>query len=232
MKKLFSGILLLTVFFLVSPAKILADSSCQTIYGGGQTCVTNGNITINKTVANPKTNQYVDNLSMNDTHYKPGETVWFKLDIKNTGNGKVSKVEAKDVFPQYVTFVSGPGSYNNDSKTLTFYLEELGVNETKTFTIQTKIVDVNQLPINEGGVVCVVNQGIAVNQDQNSQQAQDNAQFCIEKVLTSPGFPTVSTVTVATTPATGAESLAWISLIPTGISGWFLRKKAMIGGKK
>jgi uncharacterized repeat protein (TIGR01451 family) len=201
MKKLFISTLLLTVLSLTSPAKILADSSCQTIYGGGQTCTNSGNISINKTVANPNTNQYVDNLTMNDAHYKPGDTLWFKLDVKNTGNTKISKVEVKDV-----------------------------------------VVDADQLPINENGVVCLVNQGIAVNQDQNSQQAQDNAQFCIEKLgqtkgglpttSTSPGFPTVSTVTVATTPATGAESLAWIGLIPTGISGWFLRKKSMIGGSK
>ena len=221
-----SIIFLLTIFSFANPLKAFADTSCQPIYGGGQTCVTTGNISINKTVMNPKTNQFVDNLNINDSRYQPEFTTTFQIAVTNTGNASISRVKVSDVFPQYITFSSGTGNFDSNTKTLTFEINNLLANETKNFTVLGKIVNSSLIPISQGSVVCVVNQATATNLDNTSQVSQDNAQLCIEKTATSSGFPVFPTTTIKTTPATGVESLVLFSLIPTGIAGWFLRKQS------
>jgi len=228
MKKAYLSILFSLLFCFIVPAKSFADTSCQPIYGGGQTCVTTGNISINKTVLNPQTNQFVDNLSINDARFQPGFLVTFKITITNTGNAVISKISVKDVFPQHIIFSSGTGNFDNNTKTLTLEVDKLAANETRSFTILGKVVDASQIPIDQGGTVCVVNQATATNIDNASQVSQDNAQFCIEKAAqTKGGFPVVPTTPVVTvTPPTGAETLGLISLIPSGLAGWFLRKQS------
>jgi len=231
MKKLYLSILLAAISFAF-PFKTFADTTCQAIYGGGQTCVTTTNISINKTVMNPQTGAMVDNLGINDPLYKPGFIATFQIAVTNTSGSNISRISVKDIFPQYVTFSSGPGSFDNNSQTLTFEVDNLASNETRTFTILGRIVNISLLPINQGGVVCVINQATATNIDNSSQTSQDNAQLCIEKSVTS-SFPNFSNTTLKTTPSTGAESLTLLSLVPTSIAGLLLRKKStrMISNK-
>jgi uncharacterized repeat protein (TIGR01451 family) len=232
MKKTYLSIIfLLAIIALGYPLKSYADTSCQPIYGGGQTCVTTGNIGINKTVLNPQTNQFVDNLNINDPRYQPGSTVTFQIAVTNTGSSNISRMQVSDVFPQYLTFSSGTGNFDSNTKTLTFEVDNLAVNEVRNFTILGKVVDSSQIPLAQGSVVCVVNQATATNLDNNSQTGQDNAQFCIEKIAAVTGFPTFpSTTTITTTPSTGPEAFVLIGLLPTGFAGWVLRRKAF-GGK-
>lgn len=228
MKSFLSTIFFLTIFSFIIPSKSFANVSCQPIYGGGQTCVTAGDILLNKKVLNPANNTFVDNLGINDSRYAPEFLVNFRLDITNSGDTNIAKVEVKDIFPQYVEFSSGPGTFDSKTKTLTFSLDSLAPNETKTFGLIGKVVSLNQLPANQG-VVCVVNQAKATTNE--GLMSSDNSQFCIEKKVaptlvpvTKGGFPVVSPVPVYTTPPTGPESLALFSLIPAGITGFILRK--------
>lgn len=214
----------------VIPSEAFADTSCQPIYGGGQTCVTSGNILINKTVMNPATSKIVENLGINDSKYHPGFITTFQISITNSGNSTIAKIDVKDIFPQYVTFSSGPGTFDEKSKTLSFSIQDIKAQETKTITIMGRIVNANQISISQGSVVCVVNQAIATNLNDNTT-SQDNSQFCIEKKAVSTpvpatkgGFPVLSPVPVYATPPTGQKALVLFSLIPTGILGWFLRK--------
>ncbi|MDO8583074.1 MAG: hypothetical protein Q7R51_00915 [bacterium] len=228
MKK-FNLIALLTLVYLfLSPVLAHADSiSCQPIYGGGQTCATSGNILINKKVFNPVTNHFVDNLGINDPKYQPGSIVNFQLEIKNTGNINTPSIDVKDTLPQYIDFNSGPGSFDQSTKTLSFTIQNLAPNETRTFNIAGKVVVSNQLPANKA-VTCVVNQATAItNSNGNSQ---DNAQFCIEN--DKGGFLVLSPIAMTTTPATGPESLVTLALLPTGILGWILRKNSFMKGAK
>src|SRR3989344_4286188 len=103
---------------------------CQPIYGGGQVCPQAGNIIVNKTVKNPGTGNFVDNLSINDPKFSGSQIVNFRITITNTGNGVMSNININDIFPQFVNFVSGPGSFNNSTKTLSFTVNSLNVNES------------------------------------------------------------------------------------------------------
>lgn len=218
-------------WLLVNASKVYADISCQPIYGGGQSCITTNNIVINKTILNPQTNQFVDNLTINDPKYKPGFITAFQISITNTGNSNISKIDVRDIFPQYVSFSSGAGTFDTDTNTLSFSLVNLAPNETRTYSIMGRIFNTNQIPLEQGSVVCVVNQAIATID--NTSVGQDNAQFCIEKnaptiatSVTKGGFPVLSPAIVSKTPATGPEAWTLIGLIPTGLLGFFVRKYA------
>lgn len=235
MKSYLSLIFLLTIFSLTFTPKSYADVSCQPIYGGGQSCVTTNNILIDKTILNPQTNKMVDNLGINDPKYQPAFITTFQIKVTNTSNSSLD-VQVKDIFPQYVLFSAGPGVFDENTKTLTFSVKDLEPNESRVFTIMGRIVDENSIPLANGNV-CVVNQAQATT-DIN-QTAQDNSLFCIEKkiaptpaAITKGGFPVLSPVPVGTSPPTGPESLAFFSLIPTGIAGWFLRKHSLKNKRK
>lgn len=205
--------------------------ACQPIYGGGQTCVTAGKILIDKKILHPtqKTkggdlSTFVDNLSINDPKYSPLQTVKFQLVVTNTGDSTLSEVKVTDILPAYVNFVAGPGNFDASNRTLTFNIVNLNPNESRKFTIETKVVAPDSLPSGQG-VVCVVNQASALF---DSEESKDNSQFCIErKVTTKGGLPVVETPKgITQTPATGPELLSLIGLIPAGAAGLFLRRKA------
>lgn len=221
-KSLLTLSILFTIFSFVSPVASYAQTPCQTIYGGGKTCIAEGNIIVDKKVLNPKTNAMADNLGIDDARFEPGSLVTFKINITNKSNAVIKKVDIKDIFPQYVTFSSGTGNFDPNTKNLTFTISDIKASETKTFTVVGKIANADQITVNEG-VTCVVNQ-ITATANNNSVN-KDSVQFCIEKkTLAKGGFPVIAPTEITTTPATGAESLVLFSLLPTGIAGLLLRK--------
>lgn len=227
MTKLFSLLLISGLLFLSPIGKVFADTSCQPVYGGGQSCVTTGKVTVSKTVQNPQTGQFVDNLTSNES-FAPNQNVTFHISITNTGSSVISQIIVKDTLPEIVTFVSGPGSFDTNTRTLTFLEFNLNPNETKSETIQTKSVEASQLPVGDM-VTCRANQASITATDTSS--GHDSSSFCVQKqVTTKGGLPVFPPSKVMTTPATGPELIPLIGLLPAGLSGWFLRKKS--GGKK
>ncbi len=249
MKRLGTYIISLLVL-LTSAQFAYADSSCTPIYGGGQTCVQTGNISINKTVQNPQTGVFVDNLGINDPKFAPGQTINFQIAVTDTGGQLLNQVFVTDTFPQFVTSVSGPGSFNTSTNTQSFEVDNLQPNETRTFNLSAQAVAENQLSSDTN---CVVNQSSATA---NGQTSQDNAQFCIQKsaqpvTTTTPATTTTTMVNgqpvttvvnqptetkgglkvfpapqTVTTPPTGPEALPLLGMLPTGLLGYFLRKKS------
>jgi uncharacterized repeat protein (TIGR01451 family) len=217
-----------TISYLLFTPAVFADVSCQPIYGGGQTCTTSANILINKTVQNPVSGQFVDNLGISDPRFSQNQTVTFNVTVKNTGNNAIDKTIVKDALPQFVTFKSGAGNFDANTKTLAFEVDNLAVGESRTFPIQVTVVDQNQLS-SSSSINCVVNQSSAQIVS-NGQTSTDNAQFCIEKKVqvatTKGGLPVLAAPQMTTTPATGPEMLPLFGLIPAGGLGFFLRRKS------
>lgn len=228
MTKVFTYVIAILIFALTASAQgVRADTACQPIYGGGQTCIQVGNILINKTVQDPKTNAFVDNLNINDPKFAPAVAVKFNITVTNTGSSTIAKTTVRDTLPQFVNFVSGPGNFDSNTKILTFDVGNLAASESKTFTIAAKVADEGQLPASQG-ITCVVNQALATSE--NGQQSSDNSQFCIQKPVlgetTKGGLKVFPAPAVSTTPPTGPEMLPLIGLIPTGVFGFLLRRKA------
>lgn len=224
----------LVALFATSNAYGAGYAGCQPIYGGGETCVTSGNLLINKTVQTPFSTTkggvaqgaFVDNLSVNDSKFAPGETITFKISVTNSGDAVISNVTVTDTLPVYVSFVAGPGNFDSNTKKLTFQVTNLNPGETREFTLTGKVADSNTLPSNQT-VTCDVNQAQATAD--NGQKSTDNAQFCVEKQVvptTKGGLPILPVPQKKfVAPETGPEMLALIGLIPSGLAGLYLRKR-------
>ena len=244
--------LLLSAFLLSAllfSGSAYASVTCQPIYGGGETCVSRGDIDIEKKVKHPdspkgEAEKFVDNLSISESKYHAGDQVVFKLTVTNTGDATLSTVEVKDILPTYVTFVSGPGKFDANTKTLTYTLKDLKSKESRTETLVVKVVAESDLLIDNGSV-CTVNKSFATSDSattfttkvsvldsfatSDGMSDQDNALFCIEKkvLVTKGGLPVKPAVKAAQTPPTGPEMWALIGLIPAGLSGILLRRRSM-----
>lgn len=227
MKKFLSSLAILITLAAFVPAAD-ASESCQQIYGGGETC-TNPQISINKLVKRPDNSDFVDNLGINEAKYKANQNVAFRITVTNIGNKDLTNVQVKDVLPDFVTFVSGNGDFNTDDKTLSFTIDSLKTGKSKSFDVVVKVVSNDTLP-NDQGIVCVTNHTEATAEDQN---VDDNAQFCIEKptlgiatvpTTTKGGLPILPPQAVKTTPSTGPEAIALISLIPGALAGIALHR--------
>ncbi len=228
MKKLLYTILLTGIFagaFIASSASP-AFADCQEIYGGTQTCTTSYTFTVEKLVQVPGKGggNFVNNLSINDAKYAPGQDVNFEILVTNTSSQTISSLTVTDAFPQYVTYVSGPGTYNANANTLTFTLQDLGAGETRTYNVTGQIAGSSSLPSDQG-TICLINK--ATGTDNNGTQNSSSSQFCVEQSVLGTSTPQVYSTTVTTTPATGPEMLPLMALIPGGLGGFVLRKKAI-----
>jgi uncharacterized repeat protein (TIGR01451 family) len=219
MKKLLLSVLLLGVLGAFTP-KAYAD--CQPIYGGGQTCTSN-NFTINKLVQMPNGSNYVDNLGFNDPRFSPSQIVKYELIVTNTGNSTIPTLNVTDNFPAYINFVSGAGSYNSNSKTLSFTVNNLGAGQNQKFNLTAQIADSKTVPV---GVTCEQNNTNNVTNrvtatDTNGVSDNDSSQVCIQN-----STAVLPAATVKTTPATGPEMIPLALLFPGALGGLFLRKKS------
>lgn len=221
-----------------------AQVVCQPIYGGGITCPQSSALRINKVIF--KDAKAFDSLD-NTNPFGPDTEITFQVTITNTGNVPIQQITVRDIIPQFVNFVAGPGNFDASNKVLTFEIINLNPNESRDNTIRVKTVSASSLPKDQS-VTCVVNQATATK---DSQSSQDNAQFCIQKQMTQQVTPQriggvsgqkgvagaqVPSTTkggtkifpqpqVTTTPSTGPEMLPLIGLIPSAALGFFLRKK-------
>ena len=228
MKKLIS--LISVVAFLAFAGSSFASYSnpCEPVYGGGYggagNCFTAGNILINKTVLNPQANKYQDNLGVNDPRYGAGQMVTFQLMITNIGNSTIDEAITQDNLPGYIEQVSGAGSFDENTRVLSFKIKNLAPNESKVYTVLGRVVSANKLPTQD--VTCVVNHASVYTND--NRISQDSSQFCIEKTArtTKGGLPVMSAPGLKQTPSTGPEMLGLIGLIPAGLAGLLLRRKS------
>lgn len=194
--------------FLIFSTQVSASVNCENIYGGGQNCVSKGEIDIDKNVLDPKTGKFVNNLTISESKYKSGDQVVFEIRVTNPGDAALSSVEVKDIIPQYTSFVSGPGNFNESTKTLTYSLIDLKPKETRVDKIVVKVT-------NEGNF-CVINQSIVSSEGMSDQ---DNSQFCIEKI-----YKVMAPPVIKETPPTGPGLLGLLGLIPAGLAGILLRR--------
>ena len=232
MNKLFTTILVLTFGLITAGASYASYGSeaCQPIYGGGQTCDYSNKFVLDKKVLNPAsatkggTETFVDNLTINDSRYAPGQIVKFELTVTNTGNTTLSEITLTDIFPSYTTFVSGPGTFDKSNNTFTLKVVNLNPSESRKYIVEGKINTSSNLPSGQG-VVCVVNQASAIY---SNDESRDNSQFCIEipTTTTKGGLPVMAAPVITETPATGPEMLPLLGLIPAGIGGLLLRRKS------
>jgi len=228
----------ISYLLFVFPAQAQTPA-CQPIFGGGESCVTEGNLLIDKKLRAPNSNQFVDGTKLTDPKFAPGQTVLFQLTLRNTGNRVIEDITVIDTFPRFVSFVKGPGQFNRATNTLTFSVDKLEAGQNRVIAIEGKVAAANTIP-GTNTVSCIVNQATAT---QGRNRATDNTEFCLQKgaqpaiptptKAVQPGVqaPTPSAMPpiyeapdAKTTPSTGPELLGLLGLLPAGVGGFYLRK--------
>ena len=229
MKKALNLFLVTIAALVVATSQAHAGASvsqCQMIYGGGEVCPPSIKFTLDKKVQNPTTGAFVDNLGVNDPKYKASQKITFKITISNTGTAAIENVTITDTLPQFIGFDSGSGNYDRATNKFSVTINKLEVGESKTFDLVGRAADAKTLP-QDKGMVCPINTVDA--KENKGTGAQDSSQVCIEKEVTTPGKggPVVQPpVKVTTTPQTGPEMFTLAALIPAGLTGFYLRRKA------
>lgn len=253
MKKLVLSVIVNSILLFTYTVSAQAQGVCTAIYGGGVTCPQVGDVRVNKMIVNPRSGMLSDSLAI-DTAFGPDSQVTFQITVTNVGNTTIPRLTIKDIFPQFVAFNAGPGNFDQNTKILSFDTDNLAPNESRNFTITGKTVPANQLPSDQN-VVCVVNQTTATRDNQVSQdsaqlclqkQAPTQPGQAGGVVVTPQGKTSIAQAPgaqtqgatkgglkifpqpqMATTPSTGPEMIPLIGLIPSGLLGAFLRKKAL-----
>jgi uncharacterized repeat protein (TIGR01451 family) len=214
MKKVFVSFLFALIFIL-NTKSALAD------YGQYQEPSKPQIILIDKFVGKPTTNkggytdvEYVDNLSSSDPRFHAGQTVFFKIKVKNTSSVKIYNVTVRDYVPSYLDPIEGPGSWDSSNRTITWSAGDFEVDEEKTYYLKMQVYSSANLPADKG-LFCMVNKAEAKN---DNTADDDSSQYCVEKEVTG----------VTTTPSAGPEmALAIVALNGLGlITGLKLRKKS------
>ena len=163
---------------------------------------------------------YVDNLSPSDPRFAPNAQVTFQVKVKNTSDVTLYNIQAKDILPEWVDAVEGPGEYDENTRTISWTYPELKSGEGKLEKIIVQIKPQDQLPADQG-LMCMNNKA-TVNTD--NAHDEDTAQFCVEKqvVMTTKGGQPVNS-----TPEAGAPLLAFGALNMLGLgTGIYLKKRA------
>lgn len=232
--------LLFFLFFfsaLTSPAlaEVVNENNlprCQPIYGGGPTCIQSENISINKTIQNPQTLQFEENLDINGPKYYPGQIVQFRIEVQNTSDTEIKNIKIKDSLPKYLNCLSGENQKcDKSAKTISLSLDKLNPDEAKTIILKAAIASEDQFSDNQKNI-CLINQ---INATLGNEISQDNSQFCIQKTTsldqntnsnkTKGGLPVYPPSKAESTPKTGPESLALFGLMASGLIGFILNKK-------
>ncbi|HRN70901.1 MAG TPA: hypothetical protein PLS49_07020 [Candidatus Woesebacteria bacterium] len=213
------NIILFFIFTILSVTAVQAGSGSNYgqygQYGGGAPSYT---ISIDKTVGTGSTTKggvvtYVDNFAISDPRFKPNQKVYFQVKVKNTSNTTVTNVEVTDILPSYVEAAEGPGSYDQNTKIISWKYDQLKAGEEKVEEITAQIYTQNNLPADKG-IICMANKATV---KVGSAYDEDTAQFCVEKEV----------VGVTQVPTAGPE----YGLIVTALSfaglgaGVYLKKR-------
>ncbi len=204
----FLSSLVIGIWTLVITPKALAQT-CTTQYGGTTTCVPS-DLTINKQVKHPTSGVFVENLGVSDTPFGVSSDVLFRLTIRNGSGETFHPVTVKDVLPEHLTFVAGPGTFDSKTRTLTFTLTNLIAGETRTQEILTKVL--TALP-QDKSMICEQN---AVEVSALNRKDNDTSQVCMaSKVLGT-----------TTLPVAGFDDLLLIlPFVGTALGGLVMLKK-------
>lgn len=201
-----------------------AAANCQPSYGGA--VCPEQNIIVDKTVKNPDTNSYVDNLGTNDPKYSPSENVSFSLKVTNPTNATLTQVIVTDTLPRELVYINGieGAQYDSMANTVSFTISELKAGETKTYTFATKFADNTTFTYS---IVCDITNRVTAKAEK--AQDSDEARFCVEipgknPPVTKGGKPVHPVPPAEQTPPTGAAAL--LALIPTGLAGIVMRRKS------
>lgn len=211
---LLSGLTCVAGLALTAGLTPASAQSCTTQYGGTTTCVPT-DVTINKQVRDPiAMTVFRENITAGDTAYAPGAEVEYKLTVHNASNQTYATATVRDVLPDQLDFVAGPGTYNTAARTLTFTMPNFTPGQTVTERVLARVKDAGTfLPTNQSLFCNIVNRTDVTAGDRSDN---DQASLCVQtKILGA-----------TTLPVAGFDDLfVVLPFIGTALGGLALLKK-------
>ncbi len=186
------NIILFFIFIVLATTSVQAGSGNYGQYGQYGGGAPSYDITIDKMVSSGSSTKggvttYVDNYSVSDPRFTPNQKVYFQVKVKNTSTTTLKNVEVRDIMPSYVEAVEGPGSYDENTKTISWKYDELKAGEEKVEKLIAKVYPQNNLPADKG-LLCMTNKATV---KVGHAYDEDTSQFCVEKqVLNVQQVPT------------------------------------------
>jgi uncharacterized repeat protein (TIGR01451 family) len=219
-KKIIALSLIAAAALSLGTTTVVADD-CTTDYGGTTTCKPT-DLFINKQVQDPMTGQYVENVST--AKFNQGDTVVFKMIVTNSSNQLMNDTRVTDTVPENLVITDAQANYTNpkrdgqtlfeissDKKSVTFFLGEMAVGQTKEMFLWTKVVG----PYPAESQFCRDNWANVTS----SERPNGDKNFARVCVANKAGEAT-------TLPVAGAEDLLMmLPFIGTGLAGFALLTK-------
>lgn len=171
MKRILS--LIIALMLLGATPALAQYTSPTTPYSAPQ--VPNASLLINKMVLNPQTNQYVDNLSVDQFQFLPNQEVDFKIIIKNTSQNQLTNIKVTDTLPSQLQFLSGPLTFDSSTNTYFYMINSLNPGDSTETTFKTKVKDASSFP---SSVFCMTNLSQATT---GNILEQDTSSICASK---------------------------------------------------
>lgn len=211
-----------------------AQNGCTPLFNGGQTCIQHADFSINKTIKEPGTNAYRENLTATSNYFAPDQILNFRITVKNTSNNTIENVTVTDTLPGYTSYISGDGKFDFNTKLFTAMIAKLDKGQSKNIAFNVKVLPMQQIP-GSPTPLCITNQATAA---QGNRFSADNATFCIANSVlgaatenttangatTKGGLPVFGQTNAAKSPNTGPEMLGVIGLPVLAAIGHLLRK--------
>lgn len=245
------------IFLFLLPGNALAQTNpeCPGVYGGA--CPP-GQILVEKKVLNPKTGEFVQILSGNDTTFAPNDEVKFRIEVKNAGSTTLSGVSVSDRLPGNVNFLSSSptGSFDQANNSVSWTIN-LVAGESRFFQIRVQVKPKNELNFDiacmtnfvqvqkdalagqSSVIFCIQSQALTststiINNINNQSQSQSQSQTVNVTQTSNVGIGTTGQVLgVTQLPKTGLPAVLWLvsGLIPLGfkLRGFALNHKTEEG---
>lgn len=191
---LFLGVL----SFALLPSKAFA--SCEPNYGGGETCEFTEEFEVTKKVRFQGDSIWKDKV----VGVKEGETVEFRIVVKNTGETSADNMKMTDLLPDALYRIGGAG--------LTEEWNDFEVDETKTFILEARIKSV-EFDRENDFEKCVVNKAEA--EQDGDLVGSDTATVC---------YGSEEITELPETGAIATETLSILGFASTGL-GMILKRK-------
>lgn len=226
MKNTFKIAVTTFAFMALSIAPAFADS-----YGYYGTTPVTSCLAIDKSVSKPDSKNlmdFIDNVTVRDAKYKPGQTLMERAKIKNVSNKIVPNVRITSTIPQYIKYVAGPVTFNKGNTEFTINVGDLQPQEEKTYFVTFTANAEGDLP---NQALTVFTNTIRAQGD-GCDAVEDSAQMIIERQVlgttTKGGQPIESLKNVKKYPNAGPEyGIALLALQGALFgTGYMIKKRA------
>ncbi len=187
------------LYLIISLAVLCMPTLAHAQYVSSQ-AQPNSQLAVNKSVKNAQAN------------YLPGQNLTFNIEVRNTGQTTLNNIQVKDTLPDAIDWVSGPGNFDRNSRTLNVTVDQLGAGQSRNIEFTAKIKD------NQTMNTCITNVAQA---RVNELFAQGTAVFCIQTQVLG---------TTSVLPKTGPMDATFVaigSLTSLFMSAYFYRKSIL-----